>query len=179
MRKLFVLLMTVVIGSSVGVCAAQETVTIQGPTIEGTIVEGPTLHGSTFQGPVDIEGACGAGVPPVRMAPPPSVQACGCGPCGVAAPRCCSCRHSAPCCNHAQLTTLMAHVGNFNCGCRGSYKFPVPPQYTYHWPGMYSQPYMTAYSSPWRFPSLRLYQNQLVRARDVSNRMVWLGPPPR
>ena len=24
---------------------------------------------------------------------------------------------------------------SFNCGCNGSYKFPVPPLYTYHWPG--------------------------------------------
>lgn len=44
--------------------------------------------------------------------------------------------------------------GYFNCSCRGSYKFPVPPLYTYHWPGMYSQQYMTEYNSPWRFPTL-------------------------
>jgi len=43
----------------------------------------------------------------------------------------------------------------FNCCCRGSYKFPVPPQYTYHWPGIYSQQTMTEYVSPWRFPPLR------------------------
>ena len=90
-----------------------------------------------------------------------------------------SCQHSAPCCNQVQRTTLMAHVGNFNCRCRGSYKFPVPPQYTYHWPGMYAQQCVGAYRSPWRFPSLMLYQNQLVRARDTSARMVRLGPPPR
>lgn len=46
---------------------------------------------------------------------------------------------------------------SYNCGCSGSYKFPVPPQYTYHWPGMYSQSLMTDYHSPWRFPPLRPY----------------------
>lgn len=49
-----------------------------------------------------------------------------------------------------------AAIGAFNCQCRGSYKFPVPPQYTYHWPGMYSQQTMTEYSSPYRFPPLKL-----------------------
>ena len=24
----------------------------------------------------------------------------------------------------------------FNCNCNGSYNYPVPPLYTYHWPGM-------------------------------------------
>jgi hypothetical protein len=45
-------------------------------------------------------------------------------------------------------------VGCFNCRCRGSYKFPVPPLYTYFWPGIYSQKTMTAYVSPWRYPPL-------------------------
>jgi len=44
-----------------------------------------------------------------------------------------------------------------NCNCNGSYKFPVPPQYTYHWPGMYSQQLMTDYNSPWRYPPLKPY----------------------
>ena len=42
----------------------------------------------------------------------------------------------------------------FNCCRGGSYKFPVPPQYTYHWPGIYSQQSMTRYASPFRFPPL-------------------------
>ena len=46
----------------------------------------------------------------------------------------------------------------FNCGCGGSYKFPVPPLYTYHWPGMYSAQLMTEYRSPWRFPPLRPFE---------------------
>lgn len=46
----------------------------------------------------------------------------------------------------------------FNCGCNGSYKFPVPPLYTYHWPGMYSAQLMTEYRSPWRYPPLRPFE---------------------
>ncbi len=49
---------------------------------------------------------------------------------------------------------------NFNCGCNGSYKFPVPPLYTYHWPGLYSHRLMTDYHSPWRFPGLRPYKDE-------------------
>jgi hypothetical protein len=50
----------------------------------------------------------------------------------------------------------IAEIGYFNCQCRGSYKFPVPPLYTYHWPGMYSQKTITQYNSPYRFPPLQL-----------------------
>jgi hypothetical protein len=49
----------------------------------------------------------------------------------------------------------------FNCGCNGSYKFPVPPLYTYHWPGMYSAQLMTDYHSPWRFPPLKPYSDEV------------------
>jgi hypothetical protein len=49
---------------------------------------------------------------------------------------------------------------HFNCGCRGSYNYPVPPQYTYHWPGMYKQNLMTDYTSPWRFPPLKAYVDE-------------------
>ena len=42
-----------------------------------------------------------------------------------------------------------------SCGCHGSYKYPVPSQYTYFWPGIYSQPTMTQYVSPWRYPDLK------------------------
>jgi hypothetical protein len=48
----------------------------------------------------------------------------------------------------------------FNCGCNGSYKYPVPPLYTYHWPGMYSAQLMTDYHSPWRFPPLKPYVDE-------------------
>jgi hypothetical protein len=47
-----------------------------------------------------------------------------------------------------------------NCNCNGSYKFPVPPLYTYQWPGRYSQQLMTDYQSPWRFPPLRPYVDE-------------------
>ena len=62
-------------------------------------------------------------------------------------------RHRQNC--YGRLLDKWAQVGNFNCSCRGSYKFPVPPQYTYHWPGMYSQQTMTQYNSPYRFPPLK------------------------
>jgi hypothetical protein len=48
-----------------------------------------------------------------------------------------------------------------NCGCNGSYKFPVPPLYTYHWPGLYSAQLMTDYHSPWRFPPLKPYVDEV------------------
>jgi hypothetical protein len=50
---------------------------------------------------------------------------------------------------------------SFNCGCNGSYKFPVPPLYTYHWPGQYSHQLMTDYHSPWRFPPIKPYADEL------------------
>jgi len=60
----------------------------------------------------------------------------------------CSCRCRGGCCG-------CGSVGYFNCCCKGSYKFPVPPQSTYFWPGIYSQKTMTAYVSPYRCPSLQ------------------------
>lgn len=53
---------------------------------------------------------------------------------------------------------------SFNCGCNGSYKFPVPPLYTYHWPGMWSAQLMTDYHSPWRFPPLKPYTDEIPPA---------------
>jgi hypothetical protein len=47
-----------------------------------------------------------------------------------------------------------------NCACNGSYNYPVPPLYTYHWPGMYKQVRMTDYHSPWRFPPLKRYEDE-------------------
>jgi len=63
------------------------------------------------------------------------------------------CRRIRP---YGKLLDKWASYGQFNCGCSGSYKYPVPPQYTYHWPGMYSQPTMTQYVSPYRFPPLKM-----------------------
>lgn len=56
-----------------------------------------------------------------------------------------------------------------NCSCNGSYKFPVPPLYTNHWPGLYSAELMTDYHSPWRFPPLKPYTDELPSAGE--------GPP--
>lgn len=47
-----------------------------------------------------------------------------------------------------------------NCGCNGSYNYPVPPLYTYHWPGLYKQVRMTDYHSPWRFPPIKPYTDE-------------------
>lgn len=73
----------------------------------------------------------------------------------------------------------------YNCGCNGSYKFPVPPLYTYHWPGMYSQRLMTDYHSPWRFPPIRPYVDEPQadatnsEAPKASTSRVRLVPVPR
>lgn len=61
----------------------------------------------------------------------------------------------------------LASMAQFNCACRGSYKFPVPPQYTYHWPGMYSQRTMTEYNSPWRFPALEIPADEAQQLSDL------------
>ena len=63
----------------------------------------------------------------------------------------CRCRQGC----YSRMLGKWAEDGYFNCRCRGSYKFPVLPQYTYHWPGMYSQQTMTEYNSPYRFPALK------------------------
>lgn len=81
------------------------------------------------------------------LAPAPAIASdCGCSDCATP-PRCPHC---------GKYKAYRASFGCFNCACRGSYKYPVPPQYTYFWPGMYSQPAMTAYASPYRFPPLNL-----------------------
>lgn len=59
-----------------------------------------------------------------------------------------------------QYKHLEGRDPSYNCGCSGSYKFPVPPQYTYHWPGLYSQRLMTDYHSPWRFPPIKPYSDE-------------------
>ena len=66
------------------------------------------------------------------------------------------CRHG----HHGLFGRRNQELG-FNCGCNGSYKFPVPPLYTYHWPGMYQAVLMTDYHSPWRFPPLKPYVDEV------------------
>lgn len=69
---------------------------------------------------------------------------------------------SSDCCKKRRgicgdLRSRRREVNWFSCSCNGSYKFPVPPLYTYHWPGLYSLERMTDYHSPWRFPPLKPY----------------------
>ena len=63
-------------------------------------------------------------------------------------------------CGNNRRNQSGARAGNFSCGCNGSYKYPVPPLSTYHWPGMYSRQLMTDYQSPWRFPPLKPYTEE-------------------
>ena len=63
-----------------------------------------------------------------------------------------------------------------NCGCNGSYNYPVPPLYTYHWPGMYKQVRMTDYHSPWRFPPLKKYEDEPLPTIEVPAPRAASGP---
>ena len=67
-----------------------------------------------------------------------------------------ACADCCPVCGCPKHVHKDALIAGFNCGCRGSYKFPVPPRFTYHWPGMYAQQTMTGYWSPYRYPSLKM-----------------------
>lgn len=93
-------------------------------------------------------------------------------------------------CHHCRLHKLHKYRDiegrdpHFNCGCNGSYKFPVPPLSTYHWPGMYSQRLMTDYQSPWRFPPIKPYTDEpkaevKTEAPKASTSRVRLVPVPR
>lgn len=76
----------------------------------------------------------------------------GCGRCrGCGRLGCVGCRF----CGHGSYIDRYA-----NCNCDGSYKYPVPPLYTYHWPGLYSHQLVTDYHSPWRYPPLRPYTDE-------------------
>jgi hypothetical protein len=66
---------------------------------------------------------------------------------------------------------------HFNCGCNGSYKFPVPPLSTYHWPGMWQQNLMTDYHSPWRFPPLKPYRDEDSDNRETVEPASFIGEP--
>jgi hypothetical protein len=79
-----------------------------------------------------------------------------------------ACNACGECCGHCML--LQKHRAKQegrnsqwlwdSCNCNGSYKFPVPPLYTYHWPGLYAQQLMTDFHSPWRFPAIRPYEDE-------------------
>ena len=103
-----------------------------------------------------------------------------CVPCCGRARSCRRCGCDSRCCRMGPPhVRRMAAVGQFNCGCRGSYKFPVPPQYTYHWPGLYAQQTMTGYTSPWRFPPLEQYDVGSAVGGPTAVRFRRLPPPPR
>ena len=106
-------------------------------------------------------GAAAAGEPAVACS---GSAACGCGDCGLAGPCGCdeTCCGACGCCggHTCACKQRLLDYAQFNCSCRGSYKYPVPPLYTYHWPGMYSQRTMTEYISPWRFPPLQPLQRE-------------------
>jgi len=92
------------------------------------------------------------------------------GDCGCEPAACCEC----DLCNggghgrfggkhgHGHHKYYEGRTAHFNCGCNGSYKYPVPPLYTYHWPGMWSQQLMTDYHSPWRFPAIKPYVDETM-----------------
>lgn len=67
-------------------------------------------------------------------------EECGCSECGSS--------------GHNGLKANLSATACFNCRTNGSYKFPVPRQYTYFWPGIYSQKTMTEYVAP--FTGLKL-----------------------
>jgi hypothetical protein len=84
--------------------------------------------------------------------------------------RCNPCGPGGHCGPHCQRELWYQQNSVFNCGCNGSYKHPVPPLYTYHWPGMYSAERMTDYVSPWRFPPLKPYADELqIEVHRTSN----------
>lgn len=80
-------------------------------------------------------------------------------PCGCDSGRC-GHKHGGGCGWFGHRRCLEGQDWYFNCGCNGSYNYPVPPLYTYHWPGMYKAQRMTDYQSPWRFPPLRPYTEE-------------------
>ncbi len=80
---------------------------------------------------------------------------------------------AAPCCStlsYGRPYGVHWRAGYAACGCPGSYKYPVPPQSTYWWPGIYSQQTLTAYVSPWRYPPL-LMPDVMAGASDPQNEL--------
>lgn len=70
----------------------------------------------------------------------------------------CECEECASVGHHGNRTSLRENLSAttcFNCRTNGSYKFPVPRQYTYFWPGIYSQKTMTEYVAPYQGLKLR------------------------
>lgn len=68
---------------------------------------------------------------------------------------CCECASCVKVKRHTSLRGNLSATTCFNCRTNGSYKFPVPRQYTYFWPGIYSQQTMTEYVAPYQGLNLR------------------------
>lgn len=70
---------------------------------------------------------------------------------------CCECGEVVvvPVRSRKTLAENVSALTCFNCRTNGSYKFPVPRQYTYFWPGIYSQKTMTEYVAPYQGLKLR------------------------
>ncbi len=83
----------------------------------------------------------------------------------------CASGHCGPVCKHKQ--TYDGQDPWANCGCNGSYTYPVPPLYTYHWRGIAAQRLMTDYHSPWRFPAIKPFEDE-----DTAGEMIKLQPTP-
>lgn len=136
MRRVLMLAVPVaVIGLTCGLTMANDKCYIE-PASLGCW--GDTVSGQPAECEPDSAAVGGCGT---------TVDGCGectVGRCRVGCGRCLCRRHAA----------YIASIGEANCACRGSYKFPVPLQYTYHWPGMYSMQRMTEYLSPYRYPPL-------------------------
>lgn len=105
---------------------------------------------------------------------PVPCQAC-CDPCAgtCGASHECTC-FGCGCCDHC--VAKIAAIGYFNCKCRGSYNYPVPPLYTYHWPGMYSLKSIPAYNSPYRYPPLELPAEETLGAAPEEGDASLLSP---
>lgn len=76
----------------------------------------------------------------------------------------CGCNECASS-GHNGLKANLSATACFNCRTNGSYKFPVPRQYTYFWPGIYSQKTMTEYVAP--FTGLKLRSPSEVFDSDL------------
>ncbi|MGN1273395.1 MAG: hypothetical protein ACI4UF_02290, partial [Thermoguttaceae bacterium] len=77
----------------------------------------------------------------------------------------CGCDECASSAHNCGLRANLSATACFNCRTNGSYKFPVPRQYTYFWPGIYSQKTMTEYVAP--FTGLKLRSPSEVFDNDL------------
>ncbi len=113
---------------------------------------------------VQTPGTSASGLQPVSAVPgsiqTQAVQAIPC--------ECCECYE---CTVREPRNTLKRNLSAttcFNCRTNGSYKFPVPRQNTYFWPGIYSQKTMTEYVAPYQGLKLRSPSEVFNESLDFS-----------